>query len=122
MGAQNGFGGNTESFALCAYSKEKKEYKLDAYTKSDDIGTLNKAKTRAQIKQDLASMNGTINLTGKFNQKGVVTSVQQQVIRDLHIEKLEYQRINKEFAEDMAKLRKELENIKVKKRWLWRKG
>lgn len=46
----------------------------------------------------------------------------EQVIRDLHIEKLEYQRINKEFAEDMAKLRKELENIKVKKRWLWRKG
>ena len=42
----------------------------------------------------------------------------EQVIRDLHIEKLEYQRMNKEFAEDMAKLRKELENIKVKKRWL----
>ena len=46
----------------------------------------------------------------------------EQVIRDLRIEKLEYQRMNKEFAEDMAKLRKELENIKVKKRWLWRKG
>lgn len=42
----------------------------------------------------------------------------EQVIRDLRIEKLEYQRMNKEFAEDMAKLRKELENIKVKKRWL----
>ena len=46
----------------------------------------------------------------------------EQVIRDLRIEKLEYQRMNKEFAEDMAKLRKELENIKVKKRWLRRKG
>jgi hypothetical protein len=42
----------------------------------------------------------------------------EQVIRDLHIEKLEYQRLNKEIAEDLAKLRKELENIKVKKRWL----
>lgn len=37
LGAQNGFGGNTESFALCAYSKEKETYELDAYTKSDDI-------------------------------------------------------------------------------------
>lgn len=46
LGAQNGFGGNTESFALCAYSKEKKEYKLDAYTKSDDI---------EQIKEDYDS-------------------------------------------------------------------
>ena len=46
----------------------------------------------------------------------------KQVIRDLRIEKLEYQRMNKEFAEDMAKLRKELENITVKKRWLRRKG
>lgn len=36
-GAQNGFGGNTESYALCAYSQEEEEYKLDAYTKSDDI-------------------------------------------------------------------------------------
>ena len=46
----------------------------------------------------------------------------EQIIRDLRIEKLEYQRMNREFAEDMAKLRKELENIKVKKRWLRRKG
>lgn len=37
LGAQNGFGGTTESFALCAYSKGKETYKLDAYTKSDDI-------------------------------------------------------------------------------------
>lgn len=46
LGAQNGFGGNTESYALCAYSKEKKEYKLEAYTKSDDI---------EQIKEDYDS-------------------------------------------------------------------
>lgn len=41
------------------------------------IGTLNKPKTRAQIKQDLASLNGTVNLTGKVDKKDMVTSVQQ---------------------------------------------
>ena len=62
-------------------SKSMEQIKSDAKNLGDIkiplVGTLNKAKTRAQIKQDLASMNGTINLTGKFNQKGVVTSVQQ---------------------------------------------
>lgn len=62
-------------------SKSMEQIKSDAQKLGDIktplVGTLNKAKTRAQIKQDLASMNGTINLTGKFNQKGVVTSVQQ---------------------------------------------
>ena len=61
--------------------QSKKQVQSDAKNLGDIkiplVGTLNKAKTRAQIKQDLASMNGTINLTGKFNQKGVVTSVQQ---------------------------------------------
>lgn len=37
LGAQNGFGGTTENYALCAYSKEKEEYELDAFTKSDDL-------------------------------------------------------------------------------------
>jgi hypothetical protein len=37
LGAQNGFGGNAESYALCIYSKENDAYKLDAYTKSDNI-------------------------------------------------------------------------------------
>ena len=62
-------------------SKSMEQIKSDAQKLGDIktplVGTLNKAKTKAQIKQDLASMNGTINLTGKFNQKGVVTSVQQ---------------------------------------------
>lgn len=39
----------------------------------------------------------------------------EQVIRDLHIEKLEYQRINKEFAEKLGKLHAEIKNVKVKK-------
>lgn len=37
LGAQNGFGGNAESYALCSYSKEQEEYKLDFFTKSDNI-------------------------------------------------------------------------------------
>lgn len=41
------------------------------------IGTLNKAKTRAQLKKDLESLNGTVNLNGKVDKKGIVTSVQQ---------------------------------------------
>lgn len=39
----------------------------------------------------------------------------EQVIRDLRIEKLEYQRINKEFAEKLGKLHAEIKNVKVKK-------
>lgn len=41
------------------------------------IGTLDKAKTRAQLKKDLASLNGTVKLTGKFDEKGLNASVQQ---------------------------------------------
>lgn len=62
-------------------SKSMEQIKSDAQKLGDIktplVGTLNRAKTKAQIKQDLALMNGTINLTGKVNQKGVVTSVQQ---------------------------------------------
>lgn len=45
----------------------------------------------------------------------------EQVIRDLRIEKLEYQRMNKEFAEDLAKIRQELSKITKKKRLFHRK-
>lgn len=41
------------------------------------IGTLDKVKTRAQLKKDLASLNGTVRLTGKFDQKGLDASVRQ---------------------------------------------
>lgn len=40
----------------------------------------------------------------------------ERVLRELHIEKLEYQRLNKEIAEDLAKTRQELSKITKKKR------
>jgi len=59
----------------------KKQIQEDAKNLGDIkvplVGTLNKAKTRAQLKQDLSSMNETVNLTGKFNSKGITASVQQ---------------------------------------------
>jgi len=62
-------------------SKSKKQVQSDAKNlgeiKVPLIGTLSKVKTKAQLKQDLASLNGTIDLTGKVNQKGIITSVQQ---------------------------------------------
>lgn len=45
----------------------------------------------------------------------------EQVIRDLRIEKLEYQRLNKEIAEDLVKTRQELSKITKKKRLFHRK-
>lgn len=45
----------------------------------------------------------------------------EQVIRDLRIEKLEYQRLNKEIAEDLVKIRQELSKITKKKRLFHRK-
>jgi len=45
----------------------------------------------------------------------------EQVIRDLRIEKLEYQRMNKEIAEDLVKTRQELSKITKKKRLFHRK-
>lgn len=49
----------------------------DANIKVPLVGTLDKAKTKVQLRQDLASMKGTISLTGKVNQKSIVSSVQQ---------------------------------------------
>lgn len=40
-------------------------------------GTLDKAKTKAQIQKDLSSLNGTVNLTGKVDKKDITASVQQ---------------------------------------------
>lgn len=45
----------------------------------------------------------------------------EQVIRDLRMEKLEYQRLNKEIAEDLVKIRQELSKITKKKRLFHRK-
>ena len=64
-------------------TQSKKQIKEDIKNLGDIkiplIGTLNKSKTKSQIKQDLSSssLNGTINLTGKVDSKGIATSVQQ---------------------------------------------
>ena len=59
----------------------KKQVQEDAKNLGDIkvplVGTLNKTKTKAQLKQDLSSMNGTVNLKGKFNSKDVTASVRQ---------------------------------------------
>lgn len=59
----------------------KKQIKEDAKNLGDIkvplIGTLNKTKTRTQLKRDLESLNGTVNLQGKVDKKGIVTSVRQ---------------------------------------------
>lgn len=61
-------------------SKSKKQIKEDIKSMGDIkfplVGTLS-PKTKAQLKKDIASLDGTINLTGKVNGKGVVTSLQQ---------------------------------------------
>lgn len=36
IGAQNGFGGNTESYALCSYNKKEDKYQLQFFTKELD--------------------------------------------------------------------------------------
>ena len=70
-----------ELIASLKKGASKKQVQTDAKNLGDIkvplVGTLNKTKTRAQLKQDLASMNGTVNLTGKFNSKGITASVQQ---------------------------------------------
>lgn len=70
-----------EMIASLKKGSSKKQVQTDAKNLGDIkvplVGTLNKIKTRAQLKQDLASLNGTVNLTGKFNSKGVKASVQQ---------------------------------------------
>ncbi len=61
--------------------QSKKQIQTDAKNlgeiKVPLIGTLDKAKTKAQLKKDLASLNGTVKLKGKFDQKGLNDSVQQ---------------------------------------------
>lgn len=79
MATQNNF--ILDLIAGLKKAQSKKQVQADAKNLGDIkvplIGTLNKARTKAQLKQDLASLNGTINLTGKVNKKGIVTSVQQ---------------------------------------------
>lgn len=77
--AQNNF--IVDLIAGLKKAASKKQVQSDAKNLGDIkvplIGTLNKSKTKAQLKQDLSSLNGTVNLTTKVNKKGIVTSVQQ---------------------------------------------
>lgn len=77
--AENNFWVNLVAFLKKGQSK--KQIQTDAKNlgeiKVPLTGTLDKAKTRAQLKKDLASLNGTVKLTGKFDQKGLDASVQQ---------------------------------------------
>ena len=61
-------------------SKSKKQIKEDIKSMGDIkfplVGTLS-PKTKVQLKKDIASLDGTINLTGKVNGKSVVASLQQ---------------------------------------------
>ena len=70
-----------ELIAALKKGASKKQIQEDAKNLGDIkvplVGTLNKAGTKAQLKRDLSSMNGTVNLTGKFNGKGVTASVKQ---------------------------------------------
>lgn len=40
MGAENGFGGTTESYASCIYNKDDDKYQLDSYTNELDVDEL----------------------------------------------------------------------------------
>ena len=79
--AQNNF--ILDLIASLKKAQSKKQVQSDANNLGDIkvplIGTLNKSKTKAQLRQDLASLNGTVNLTGKVNKKSIVTSVQQSI-------------------------------------------
>ena len=61
--------------------QSKKQLETDAKNLGDIkvplVGTLNKAKTKKQIKQDLASLNGAVNLKGKINKREIITSLKQ---------------------------------------------
>ena len=63
-------------------AQSKKQIQSDAKNLGDIyvplIGKLSpKSKTIAQLKKDLSGVEIPVNLTGKVNKKGVVTSVQQ---------------------------------------------
>lgn len=75
---------NTTDIELLAgleKAQSKKQIENDAKDLGDIkvplVGTLDKTKTKEQLQQDLASMDGTINLHGKFDKKEVLTSAEK---------------------------------------------
>ena len=64
-----------ELIASLKRNQSKKKIQEDAKNlgeiKVPLIGTLNKTRTRTQLKRDLESLNGTVNLKGKVDKKGI---------------------------------------------------
>lgn len=63
------------------HSKSKQQIESDAKNLGDIkvplVGTLDQAKTSAQLKQDVASLKGTVDINGKVNTKNITSTVQQ---------------------------------------------
>lgn len=63
------------------HSKSKQQIESDAKNLEDIkvplVGTLDQAKTSAQLKQDVASLKATVDINGKVNTKNITSTVQQ---------------------------------------------
>ena len=63
------------------HSKSKQQIESDAKNLEDIkvplVGTLDQAKTSAQLKQDVASLKATVDINGKINTKNITSTVQQ---------------------------------------------
>ena len=63
------------------HSKSKQQIESDAKNLDDIkvplVGTLDQAKTSAQLKQDVASLKATVDINGKVNTKNITSTVQQ---------------------------------------------
>ena len=63
------------------HSKSKQQIESDAKNLGDIkvllVGTLDQAKTSAQLKQDVASLKATVDINGKVNTKNITSTVQQ---------------------------------------------
>lgn len=63
------------------HSKSKQQIESDAKNLGDIkvplVGTLDQAKTSAQLKQDVASLKATVDINGKVNTKNITSTVQR---------------------------------------------
>ncbi len=63
------------------HSKSKQQIESDAKNLEDIkvplVGTLDQAKTSAQLKQDVASLKATVDINGKVNTKNIISTVQK---------------------------------------------
>ena len=102
--AQNNF--IVDLIAKLHEARSRKQIQADAKRYADIkvplTGTLDKAKTRAQIERDVASLNTTttVNLQGKVNNKSVTTSAQQAVKQAQNIANKQPIKYNVELRKD----------------------